>query len=43
MHGYFRRYDNYMDIPATLRDFVEEHAPMWKEPPRDMDEIRELQ
>jgi hypothetical protein len=43
MHGYFRRYDNYTDIPATLRDFVEEHAPMWKEPPRDMDEIRELQ
>ncbi|MDP6615996.1 MAG: hypothetical protein QF790_02370 [Gammaproteobacteria bacterium] len=43
MHGYFQRYDNYTDVPATLRDFVEEHAPMWKEPPRDMDEIRELQ
>jgi hypothetical protein len=43
MHGYFQRYDNYTDVPATLRDFVEEYAPMWKEPPRDMDEIRGLQ
>ncbi len=43
MHGYFQRYDNYMDVPATLRDFVEEYAQMWKQPPRDMDEIRDLQ
>ena len=43
MHGYFQRYDNYADVPATLRDFVEEYAPMWKNPPLDMAEIRSLQ
>ncbi|MEC9376406.1 MAG: hypothetical protein VYA80_08590 [Pseudomonadota bacterium] len=43
MHGYFQRYDNYDDVPATLRDFVEEYAPMWKAPPVDMEEIRSLQ
>jgi len=43
MHGYFQRYDNYADVPVTLRDFVEEHAPMWKVPPADMAEIRRLQ
>ena len=24
MHGYFQRYDNYADVPETLRAFVEE-------------------
>jgi hypothetical protein len=43
MHGYFRRYDDFNQVPATLRDFVEAHAQMWKLPPRDMDEIRSLQ
>jgi len=43
MHGYFQRYDHYDDGPARLREFVEEHAPMWKVPPVDMDEIRSLQ
>jgi len=43
MHGYFQRYDKYADVPDTLRAFVEEHAPMWKAPPVDMDEIRSLQ
>jgi hypothetical protein len=43
MHGYFQRYDNYVDVPATLRDFVEEYAPMWKLPPLDMAEIHRLQ
>jgi len=43
MHGYFQRYDNYADVPETLRAFVEEYAPLWKAPPVDMDEIRSLQ
>jgi hypothetical protein len=43
MHGYFQRYDRYEDVPATLRAFVEEYAPLWKAPPVDMDEIRSLQ
>jgi len=36
-------WDNYADVPATLRAFVEEHAPMWKAPPLNMEEIRSLQ
>ena len=43
MHGYFQRYDNYADVPDTLRSFIEEYAPLWKAPPVDMDEIRSLQ
>jgi len=43
MHGYFQRYDNYGDVPETLRAFVEEYAPLWKAPPVDMDEISSLQ
>lgn len=43
MHAYFHRYDRYADLPESIRSFVEEYAPMWKAPPVDMDEIRELQ
>ena len=43
MHGFFQRYDNYADVPASLRNFVEEYAPLWKAPPVDMDEIRKMQ
>jgi hypothetical protein len=31
------------DMPDTIRNYVENEAPLWKQPPRDMDEIRELQ
>ena len=30
-------------MPDTIRNYVENEAPLWKQPPRDMDEIRELQ
>ena len=40
MHAYFHRYDRYADLPETIRAFVDEHATMWQEPPRDLDEIR---
>ena len=43
MHGDFQRYDSFGAVPATLREFVEEHAQMWKAPLRDLDEIRGLQ
>jgi hypothetical protein len=43
MHACFHRYDRYIDLPESIRSFVEEYAPMWKEPPKDLDEIRELQ
>jgi len=43
MHAYFHRYDAYEELPESIRSFVEEHAGMWKEPPRDLDEIKALQ
>ncbi len=43
MHAYFHRYDRYSDLPESIRSFVDEYAPMWKAPPVDLDEIRELQ
>ncbi|MEC7804614.1 MAG: twin-arginine translocation signal domain-containing protein [Pseudomonadota bacterium] len=43
MHAYFKRYDRFRELPASIRDFVEEHAQLWKEPPRNIEEIRELQ
>jgi hypothetical protein len=43
MHAYFHRYDRYADLPESIRSFVEEYATMWREPPCDLDEIRELQ
>ena len=36
-------YDRDTDLPESIRSFVEEYAPMWKELPNDLDEIRELQ
>ncbi len=43
MHANFHRYDRYIDLPDSIRSFVEEYAPMWKKPPKDPDEMRELQ
>lgn len=43
MHAYFHRFDRYADLPESIRAFVNEYAPMWQEPPLDMDEIRDLQ
>jgi hypothetical protein len=37
------RVDRYEDLPQTMRDALEKDAPMWKEPPKDLNEIRELQ
>jgi hypothetical protein len=37
------RVDRFENLPGTIRTYVEKEAPLWKEPPRDMDEIRELQ
>jgi len=36
-------YDRYTYLPESIQSFVEKYAPMWKEPPKDPDEIRELQ
>jgi len=37
------RVDRFDDLPSTIRDCIVQDAPMWKEPPKDLDEIRALQ
>jgi len=43
MHLVTWRVDTYADVPATLRDWIESEAPLWRQPPADLDEIRALQ
>jgi hypothetical protein len=37
------RVDGFDDLPETMKQWVKAEAQLWREPPRDMDEIRELQ
>ncbi len=37
------RVESYEDLPASIRDYVEAEAPLWREPPVDIEEIRRLQ
>jgi len=37
------RVDSFDTLPATIKAWVESDAQLWREPPVDMDEIRELQ
>ena len=37
------RVDRYQELPATIREFLEKEAPLWLQPPKDLDEIRRLQ
>lgn len=37
------RVERFEDLPAALREYVTQEAPLWKEPPRDLEEIRKLQ
>ena len=37
------RVDSFAELPDELRTYIEKEAPMWKQPPRDLAEIRELQ
>ncbi len=43
MHMTTERFERFDDVPAEFRDWVRENAPMWLEPPADMEEIRKLQ
>jgi hypothetical protein len=43
MHLVAWRVDRYSDLPASIREYLESEAPMWKAPPRDLAEIRALQ
>jgi hypothetical protein len=37
------RIDRYEDLPASIRDYLERDGKLWRAPPRDLAEIRELQ
>jgi hypothetical protein len=37
------RVDSYEALPASMREYLESDAPLWKAPPRDLAEIRKLQ
>jgi hypothetical protein len=37
------RVDRFESLPQTIRDYVMSEAPLWRAPPRDLDEIRRLQ
>jgi hypothetical protein len=43
MHLTTWRVERYEDLPATIRAYVEEKAPLWRTPPADLAEIRRLQ
>ncbi len=45
MHSWLYRYDDYDALPDSIRTIIEEEPGMdlWREPPKDVDEIRELQ
>lgn len=43
MHLVTWRVESFDDVPAGFRRYIEEEAPLWKAPPRDLAEIRELQ
>jgi hypothetical protein len=42
MHSYFKRYDAFNTLPANLQDFMNEYVPLWKEAPKDLEEIANL-
>jgi hypothetical protein len=37
------RVDRYADLPASIREYIEAQAPLYREPPRDFAEIERLQ
>ncbi len=43
MHMQTWRIDDYRDVPATLRDYVEADAPLYAAPPSNLADIRRLQ
>ena len=43
MHLITQRFDQYEKLPASMREWIESDAALWREPPKDMDEIMKLQ
>lgn len=43
MHMVAWRYDNFDDVPESMKTYVNAEAPMWRMPPRNAEEIASLQ
>ena len=43
MHLVTRRVESWQEVPAALRLRIEERYPLWREPPRDLAEVRRIQ
>lgn len=43
MHLVTWRIDDFAAVPASLRGYIEDEAPLWRTPPADLAEIRRLQ
>ncbi len=43
MHMVSWRVDRFEDLPQSIREYVQSEAALWREPPRDLAEIRRLQ
>lgn len=43
MHMVSWRVDRYADLPESIRRYLEDDAPLWRQPPKDLAEIRALQ
>ncbi len=43
MHMVAWRYDNFENLPVSIKNYVETEAPLWRAPPTDLEDIRTLQ
>lgn len=43
MHLVAWRVGRYQELPATIREYLDTEARLWREPPRDLDDVRRLQ
>ncbi|MEM7280410.1 MAG: hypothetical protein AAF438_02085 [Pseudomonadota bacterium] len=43
MHLITQRFDDYQKVPQSMRDWIGSEGQLWKEPPKDMQEILDLQ
>ena len=43
MHALVWRVSQFEDLPPELRAYIEEQAPMWRDAPKDLEEIKRLQ
>ena len=43
MHLVTWRVDSFEEVPASLREYIESEAELWREPPEDLTDVRRLQ